>query len=123
MLQKDPTSILRILLLKRYLRRFLAQILSWALLFPLTLKEALDRKVTRTLGEEVNRNPPFTFDTIHPIDMIIGTYNKILLYFQLSDTIWCLIGFHGNYSYINDVTSGRHLGFKSFQISFKMTRK
>ena len=28
--------------------------------------------------------PPSTFDTIHPIDMIFGTYNKLHLYFQLS---------------------------------------
>ena len=41
-------------------------------------------------------NPPSTFDTIHPIDMKFGTYNKLHLYFQLSETTWCLIGFHGN---------------------------
>ena len=39
---------------------------------------------------------PSTFDTIHPIDMKLGTYNKLHLYFQLSGTKWCLIGFHGN---------------------------
>ena len=27
-----------------------------------------------------------TFDTIHPIDMVFGTHNKLPLYFQLSVT-------------------------------------
>ena len=44
-----------------------------------------------------------------------GTYNKLHLYFQLSETKWCLIGFHGNNSEIKDVTDGRHLGFSNFQ--------
>ena len=30
--------------------------------------------------------------------MKFGTYNKLHLYFQLSETTWCLIGFHGNNS-------------------------
>ena len=75
-------------------------------------------------------HPPSTFDTIHPIDMKLGTYNKLHLYFQLSETTWCLIGFHGNNSQLNDVTDDRHLGFLHFQILFKfsllyfkMTRK
>ena len=79
----------------------------------------------------VNRTPPpSTFDKIHPIDMKLGTYNKLHLYFQLSETTWSLIGFHDNNSQINDVTGGRHLGFLNFQILFKfsllyfkMTRK
>ena len=58
------------------------------------------KTVTRTLwggGGGVNRNSsPSTFDTIHPLDMKCGTYNKLHLYFQLSETTWCLIGFHGN---------------------------
>ena len=61
------------------------------------------------------------FDTIHPIDMKIGTYNKLHLYFQLSETKRYLIGFHGNNSQINDVTGGRHLGFLNFQILFKFS--
>ena len=48
---------------------------------------------------------PSTFDTIHTIDMIVGTYNDLPLYFQLSVTTWSLIGFHGNHNYINDVTA------------------
>ena len=68
----------------------------------------------------VNRTPsPSTFDTIHPIDMKFGTYYKFQLYFQLSETTWCLIGFQGNDSQINNVTGGRHLGFLHFQILFK----
>ena len=59
--------------------------------------------------------------TIHPIDLKFGTYNKLHLYFQLSETTWCLIGFHGNNSQINDVTGGRHLGFSNFQILFKFS--
>ena len=60
--------------------------------------------------------PPSTFDTIHPMDLKFNTYNKLRLYFQLNETTWCLIGFHGNNSQINDVTGGRHLGFSNFQI-------
>ena len=48
---------------------------------------------------------PSIFDTIHPINLIFGTYNELPLYFQLSKTTWCLIGFHGNHDYINDVTT------------------
>ena len=51
-----------------------------------------------------------TFNTIHPIDMKLGTYNKLHLYFQLSETAWCLIGFQGNNTQINDVTGSCHLG-------------
>ena len=61
---------------------------------------------------------PSTFDIIHPIDLIFGTYNELSLCFQLVETTWCLIGFHGNYRHINDVTGGRHLGFSNFKIYF-----
>ena len=74
---------------------------------------------TKPWGGGVNRTPPSTFDTIHPIDLKFGTYNKLQLYFQLSKTTWCVIGFHGNNSQISDVTGGRHLGFSNFQILFK----
>ena len=73
---------------------------------------------------EVNRtipSPPSTFDTIHPIDVKFGTYNKLHLYFQLIETTWCLIGFHGNNNQISNVTSGRHLEFFDFQILFKFS--
>ena len=88
----------------------------------LTLEASKKKIVTRTLeeGRGVNRIPsPSTFDTNHLINMKIGTYNKLHLYFQLSETKWCLIGFHGNDSQINDVTDCRHLGFLNFQILFK----
>ena len=96
---------------------------------PRSLEEKI---VTRSLEGVGGRGVRLTstFDTIHPIDMKLGTYNKLHLYFQLSETTWCLIGFHGNSSQINDVTGGRHLGFLNFQILFKfsllyfkMTRK
>ena len=49
-------------------------------------------------------SPPLsTFDTIHQIDLKFGTYNKLHMYFQLSETAWCLIGLHDNNSQINDV--------------------
>ena len=65
--------------------------------------------------------PPSTFDTIHPIDLKLGIYNKLYLYFQLSVTTWFPIGFHGN-NQIYDATGGRHLsGFLSFQILFKFS--
>ena len=50
-------------------------------------------------------SPPSTFNTIHPIDIKLGTFNKLHLCFQLSETTWCLIGLHGNNSQINDVTA------------------
>ena len=69
----------------------------------------------------IGHHPPSTFDTIHPIDLKFWSYSKLHLYFQLSETTWCLIGFHGNNSQINDVTVGRHLGFSNFQILFKFS--
>ena len=66
-------------------------------------------------------DPPSTFGSIHPFDLKFGTYNKFYLYFQLSETTWYLIAFHGNNSQINDVTGGRHLGFSNFQILFKFS--
>ena len=74
---------------------------------PRSLEEKI---VTRSLGGG---------GTIHPIDLKFGTYYKLHLYFQLSVTTWCLIGFHGNNSQINDVTGDRHLGFLNFQILLK----
>ena len=85
-------------------------------------RRLLEKIVTRSLeGGEGNSDPPSTFDTIHPIDLKFGIYNKIHLYFQLSETTWCLIGLHGNNSQINDVTVGRHLGFSNVQILFKFS--
>ena len=59
----------------------------------------------------VSIGPPSTFDIISSIDMKFDTYNKLNLSFQLSKTTWCLIAFHANDIQINDVISGRHLGF------------
>ena len=79
---------------------------------PRSLEEKI---VTRSLevggGGGQSDPSPSTFDIFHPIDMKLGTYNKLHLYFQLSETTWCLIGFHSNSSQINDVTGGGHLGF------------
>ena len=83
-------------------------------------RSLLEKIVTRSL-EGGQSDPPSTFDTMHPIDLKFGTYNKLRLYFQLSETTWCLIGFHGNNSQINDVTGGHHLGFSNFQILFKFS--
>ena len=85
---------------------------------PRSLEEKI---VTQSLegGGGFNRTPPSTF--IHPIDIKLGTNNKLHLYFQLSETTWCLIGFHGNNRQINGVTGGRHLGFLNFQILFKFS--
>ena len=63
------------------------------------------------------------FDTIHPIRMTFDTYNKLLLYFHLSEITWYLIGFHDNHRYINDVTSVRNLGLSNFQIQFEFIAK
>ena len=59
--------------------------------------------------------PPSTFDTIHPIDLHFDTYNKLHLYFQLSETTWYRIGFYGNNSQINDVTGVAILDFQIFR--------
>ena len=87
-------------------------------------RSLLEKIVTRSLDGEGGQSdppPPSTFDTVHPNDLKFGTYNKLHLYFQLSETTWCLIGFHGNNSQIYDVTGGRHLGFSNFQILFKFS--
>ena len=36
--------------------------------------------------------------------------------FQLLETTWCTIGFHGSHSHMNDVTRDPYLGFSKFQI-------
>ena len=93
--------------------------------FALNPRSLLEKIVTRSLvggGGRVNRTPSLsTFDTIHPIDLKFDTYNKLHLYFQLSETMWRLIDFHGNNSQINDVTGSHHLGFSNFQILFKFS--
>ena len=55
---------------------------------------------------------PSTFNIIHPIDLIFGTYNKLSLYFQLIESTWYLIGIHSNHSHINDVIVAAILDFK-----------
>ena len=85
-------------------------------------RRLLEKIVTRSLeGGGGQSDPPSTFDTIHPIDLKFGVYNRLLFYFQLSVTTWYQIAFHGNNSQINDVTGGRHLGFLNFQILFKFS--
>ena len=89
----------------------------------LTLEPSRKNSYTKPWGGGgVNRpSPPFNFDTIHPIDLKFGTYSRLHLNFQLSETTWCLIGFHGNNCQINDVTGGRHLGYSNIQILFKFS--
>ena len=85
-------------------------------------RSLLEKIVTRSHeGGGVNRTtpPPFYFRHNSSADLKFGTYSKLHLYFQLSETTWWLIGFHGNNCQINDVTGGRHLGFSNFQITFK----
>ena len=57
-------------------------------------------------------DPLSTFGIIYPIGMKLGTYNKLHLYFQLSETTRYLIGFQGNDSQIDDVPGGRHVTFE-----------
>ena len=61
---------------------------------------------------------PSTFDTIHPIDLIFGTYNELSLYFQIIETTWCLVSSHSNRNHINNVISSRRLGSSKFQFFF-----
>ena len=85
---------------------------------PLTLEGVSLKKLHEGI-RGVSFGPlPSIFDTIHPIDLIFGTHNELSLYFQLIGITWCLICLHGNHSHINDVTSGRLLGFSKFQIFF-----
>ena len=80
--------------------------------FAFNHKNLEQKKVTQTLVGGVSIIPlPTTFDTIHLIDIKFCTNNELPLYFELSVTLWCLNGFHGNHSYINDITSGCHPGF------------
>ena len=79
----------------------------WSLEYPFNPRSLEGKITTRTLE---GRGGHSTFDTMHPIDMKFCTYNKLHLYFQLSDTTWCPIGLHGN----DDVTGCRHLGFLKF---------
>ena len=91
-------------------------------LFIINRRSLLEKIGTRILeGGSIGPLPPSTFDTIRLIDLKFGTYSKLHLYSQLSEITWCLIGFHGNNSQINDVTGGRHLGFSNFQILFKFS--
>ena len=83
------------------------------LFFYLIIKTLNKQKLHKHLwGGRVSIIPlPATFDTIHLIDIKFCTNNELPLYFQLSVTLWCLNRFHGNHSYINDITSGCHPGF------------
>ena len=94
---------------------------------PRSLEEKIDTRSLERGARGQSDLPPSTFDTIHLIDLKFGTYNKLHLYFQLSETMCCLIGFHGNHCQINDVTAGRHLGFIKFsdfvQIYLRLTGK
>ena len=55
----------------------------------LILKPSKQKKLHELLrgsGRGVNRTAPSTFDRTHPFGIIFGTYNKLPLYFQLSET-------------------------------------
>ena len=81
-------------------------------------RSLLEKIVTRSLegeGGSIGPPPPSIFDTIHPIDLKFGTHSKLRFYFQLRETTWCLIGFHGNNSQINDVTGAAILDFQIFR--------
>ena len=53
-----------------------------------------------------------TFDAIHPIDQIVGTYEKCSMYFQLIETTCCLIGFHDNHSNMMTILVAAILDFQ-----------
>ena len=74
------------------------------------------KKVTQSLREKGPIGPLLsTFDTIDPIDLIFGTHNELPLFFQLSETTWCLMGFHGNHRYMNNVKAAAILDFITFR--------
>ena len=89
---------------------------------PRSLEEEI---VTRTdwWGGGGQSDPPSTFDTIHPIGMKFGTYNKLHLQFQFSETTWCLIGFHSNDSQIKTSQEIAILDFYIFRFSSDCTSK
>ena len=95
-------------------KKKLAQILSESYSLSFNPRSLLEKIVTRSLEGGQSDPPPSTFDIIPLIDLKFGSYDKLHLYFQLSKTTWCLIGFHDNNSQINNVTGGRHLGFSNF---------
>ena len=73
------------------------------------------KKVHEGMGGGGSIGPlPSTFDTIHQIDYIFGTYNERSLYFQLIETICCLIGFHDNHSNIITSLAATILDFQIF---------
>ena len=58
------------------------------ILLPVFTRFTLEASKKKELHEALRggggqSDPPSTFDTIHPIDMKFGTYNKLHLYFQL----------------------------------------
>ena len=74
-------------------------------------RSLLEKIVTRSLEGRSIGPPPLLLSTqfVESIDLKFGAYSKLHLYFQLSETMWCRIGFHGNNSKINDVTVSCHL--------------
>ena len=93
--------------------------MSSVIWFPivLTLEGIRQKKLHKGIrGGGVIGPLPSTFDTIHPIDLIFGTYNERSLYFQLVDTICWLIGFHGNHSNIMTSLAAAFLDFQIFKI-------
>ena len=66
-----------------YAQKVLSGIFITALqLITFNPRSLLEKIATRSLERSIGPPPPpFTFDTIHPIDLKFGTYNKLHLYF------------------------------------------
>ena len=88
----------------------LVELSTYCIFKCLTLEASKKKIVTRSLkggGGGSIRPPPFYLSTqFIRLTMKLGTYHKLHLFFQLSETTWCLIGFDGNNNQINEVTGG-----------------
>ena len=71
------------------------------------------QKHSRGGGGSIGSSPS-NLDTIHLIVVMFGTYNELPLYVLLHVTTWCIGGFHGNHSYINEVAVLDFEGFKFY---------
>ena len=76
------------------------------------------KKITRTHEGRRSMGPLPPYFPFIRLTWCLARINEVSLYFQFIETTWYLIGVHGNHSHINDVSSGRHLGFSNFQIFF-----
>ena len=72
---------------------------SYLTLEGISLKELHEGKRRGGGGKSIG-SLSSTFDSIHPNDSILDTKNKLPMYCQLRETMWCLTGFYDSNSYL-----------------------